>query len=184
RFHMAAKKAKLKAHIGAEVTCNVSNPHIACNVSVGNATRIATRHKTLQATSLQNASDEFRLPVLISSRAGYQNLCRMITKVKLRSKKNEGAVYEEELSQHAKGLICLTGGDDGPLAHALRSGGIEAARRSVELLIHIFGSKNVYIELQRHFHHEKEMRNRAAIEIARSLRLPLLSTNGVRYVNQ
>jgi len=34
RFHMAAKKAKLKAHIGAEVTCNVSNPHIACNVSV------------------------------------------------------------------------------------------------------------------------------------------------------
>src|SRR5258708_23091994 len=118
RFHMAAKKAKLKAHIGAAVTCNVSHPPIACNVSVGNATRIATRHKTLQATSLQNASDEFRLPVLISSRAGYQNLCRMITKMKLRSKKNEGAVYEEELSQHAKGLICLTGGDDGPLAHA------------------------------------------------------------------
>ena len=181
RFHMAAKKAKLKAHIGAEVTCNFSPPHIACNVSVGNATHIATRHKTLQATSLQNASDEFRLPVLISSRAGYQNLCRMITKVKLRSKKNEGAVYEEELSQHAKGLICLTGGDDGPLAHALRNGGIEAARNSVERLINIFGRQNVYIELQRHFCREQELRNRAAIEIAVSLKLPLLATNGVRY---
>src|SRR5438874_5979071 len=181
RFHMAAKKAKLKAHIGAEVTCNFSHSHIACNVSVGNATHIATRHKALQATSLQNASDEFRLPVLISSRAGYKNLCRMITKMKLRSKKNEGAVYEEELSQHAKGLICLTGGDDGPLAHALRNGGIEAARNSVERLINIFGRQNVYIELQRHFCREQELRNRAAIEIAVSLKLPLLATNGVRY---
>src|SRR5438874_6830290 len=181
RFHMAAKKAKLKAHIGAEVTCNFSHSHIACNVSVGNATHIATRHKALQATSLQNASDEFRLPVLISSRAGYKNLCRMITKMKLRSKKNEGAVYEEELSQHAKGLICLTGGDDGPLAHALRNGGIEAARNSVERLINILGRQNVYIELQRHFCREQELRNRAAIEIAVSLKLPLLATNGVRY---
>src|SRR5436190_23972088 len=179
RFHMAAKKAKLKAHIGAEVACSFSHPHIACNV--GNATHIATRHKTFQATSLQNASDEFRLPVLISSRAGYQNLCRMITKVKLRSKKNEGAVYGEELSQHAKGLICLTGGDDGPLAHALRNGGIDEARRSVERLTQLFGHENVYVELQRHFRREQELRNRAAVEIARSLRLPLLATNGVRY---
>jgi error-prone DNA polymerase len=181
RFHVAAKKAKLKAHIGAEVTCNLSRPDIACDVSVGNARHLATRHKTLQATSLQNASDEFRLPVLISSRAGYQNLCRMITKMKLRSKKDEGAVYEEELSQHAEGLICLTGDDDGPLAHALRNGGIEAARNSVERLINIFGTQNVYIELQRHFCREQEVRNRAAIEIADSLKLPLLATNGVRY---
>src|SRR5205823_11903424 len=123
-------------------------------------------------------------PVLISSRAGYQNLCRMITKMKLRSKKNEGAVYEEELSQHAKGLICLTGGGDGPLAHALRNGGIEAARNSIERLINIFGRQNVYVELQRHFRREQELRNRAAIEIAESLKLPLLATNGVRYATK
>jgi error-prone DNA polymerase len=37
------------------------------------------------------------------------------------------------------------------------------------------------MELQRHFHREQEVRNRAAIEIARSLHLPLLATNGVCY---
>ena len=52
---------------------------------------------------------------------------------------------------------------------------------SVECLTDIFGRGNVYVELQRHFHREQEARNRAAIEIARSLQLPLLATNGVCY---
>ena len=123
----------------------------------------------------------FRLPLLVSSRAGYQNLCRLITKMKLRAKKGEGAVSAEELQEHAEGLICLTGGAEGPLAAALQQGGLDEARRQVDQLIGIFGPKNVYVELQRHFHREEESRNRAAIDIARSLNLPLLATNGVCY---
>src|SRR5438445_1811829 len=157
RFYMAAKKAKIKAHIGTDIKCDFS----------------PRKHR-----------GEFRLPLLVSSRTGYQNLCRLITKMKLRAPKNEGAVREEELLEHAEGLICLTGGDDGPLACALTHGGIEEAQRSVERLIHIFGRVNVCIELQRHFDREQEMRNRAAIEIARSLQLPLLATNGVRYATK
>ncbi len=51
----------------------------------------------------------------------------------------------------------------------------------MECLTSLFGRGNVYVELQRHFHREQEARNRAAIEIARSLQLPLLATNGVCY---
>src|SRR5207249_1191094 len=122
-----------------------------------------------------------RLPLLVSSRTGYQNLCRPITKMKLRAKKDEGAVREEELQEHAAGLICLTGADDGPLASAFARGGTEEAHHSVEHLTRIVGRENVYVELQRHFHREQEARNRAAIEIARALKLPLLATNGVNY---
>src|SRR5271169_58807 len=150
RFHLAAKKIGIKAHIGAEVT--------ACLLR-----------------------SKVRLPLLVSSRAGYQNLCRLITKMKLRAKKGEGAVQKGELEEHADGLICLTGGADGPLAAALRQGSIEAARKQIEQLIGMFGRGNVYIELQRHFHREEETRNRAAVAIARSLNLPLLATNGICY---
>jgi error-prone DNA polymerase len=150
RFHLAAKKFKLKAHIGAEVT--------ACLLR-----------------------SKFRLPLLVSSRTGYQNLCRLITKMKLRAKKGEGAVQKDELEEHAQGLVCLTGGADGPLAAALQHGGSDEARKRVEQLVGIFGRGNVFIELQRHFHREEETRNRAAIAIARSLNLPLLATNGVCY---
>jgi error-prone DNA polymerase len=151
RFHMAANKIGIKAHIGAEVTADFCS------------------------------SQKFRLPLLVSSRTGYQNLCRLITKMKLRAKKGGGAVQKEELEEHAYGLICLTGGADGPLATALLNGGMEEARQQIEQLISLFGRGNVYIELQRHFHREEETRNRAAIAIARSLNLPLLATNGVCY---
>jgi error-prone DNA polymerase len=170
RFHLAAKKAKIKAHIGAEVSVNFFSSR-----------RQGGTEKTNQQSTITNLRGEFRLPLLISSRSGYQNLCRLITKMKLRAKKGEGAVCADELQEHASGLICLTGGAEGPLAAALRQGGIDEARRRVDQLAGIFGPGNVYVELQRHFQREEESRNRAAIDIAHSLNLPLLATNGVCY---
>jgi error-prone DNA polymerase len=204
RFHLAAKKAKLKAHIGAEVTCGSLHPVITCSssphsvilsgVSASRSEALAESKDPYPRQSAKGIgiprfarNDDafclpaFHLPLLVSSRAGYQNLCRLITKMKMRAKKNEGAVFTEELEEHAAGLICLTGGAEGPLAAALQQGGMDEARRQVEQLIAIFGHKNVYVELQRHYLREEESRNRAAISIARSLNLPLLATNGVCY---
>jgi error-prone DNA polymerase len=211
RFHLAAQKTKIKAHIGAEVSCGFLFPAISysssvipCNsfppviLSGASASRsealaeskdLYTRNAVTGKQIPRFARNDkfagndksFRLPLLVSTRAGYQNLCRLITKMKLRAKKGEGAVTSEELEEHADGLICLTGGTEGPLAAALQQGGIDEARRQVDRLIAIFGHKNVYVELQRHFQREEESRNRAAIDIARSLNLPLLATNGVCY---
>ncbi|HTU40912.1 MAG TPA: error-prone DNA polymerase [Candidatus Aquilonibacter sp.] len=170
RFHMAADKIGIKAHIGAEVTCAAFSQESVIS-------KIGDRQSAIGNSS-------FRLPLLVSSRAAYQNLCRVITKMKLRAKKGEGAVLPKELEEHANGLICLTGGSDGPLAAALQHGGIEAARKQIEQLAGIFGRGNVYIELQRHFHREEESRNRAAVDIATALNLPLLATNGVCYATE
>src|ERR1017187_10518913 len=194
RFYMAAKKAVIKAHIGAEVKCDFSpqrhrgtEKHGCGNKLLKDPKDPISRAKTIDQEVFSVSPclrGEFRIPLLASSRAGYQNLCRLITKMKLRAHKDEGAVHEEELQEYSEGLICLTGGNDGVFPHALKQGGIEEARRAVERLTHIFGRANVYVELQRHFHREQELRNRAAIEIARSLRLPLLAANGVRYANK
>ena len=197
RFHMAAKQAKIKAHIGAEVTCELFSPqkYPSTSLRTGSDTENVSNHRFIitknqldpQQSKAKDSSvplclrGEFRLPLLVSSRIGYQNLCRLITKMKLRSAKGEGAVQEEGLKEHAAGLICLTGDDDGPLAFALAHGGMEEARSCVDRLINIFGRENVYVELQRHFHRDQEARNHAAIEIAHSLQLPSLATNGVCY---
>jgi len=185
RFHLAADKAKIKAHIGAEVSANLFSPRSHGDTEKNirhRSSRISTdsiNNKTFSVT--QCLRGEFRIPLLVASRAGYQNLCRLITKMKLRAKKGEGAVTAQELEEHAEGLICLTGGDEGPLAAALKQGGIDEAKTQLDQLIGIFGPKNVYVELQRHFHREEESRNRAAIDLARSFNLPLLTTNGVNY---
>ena len=176
-FSSSLQKAKIKAHIGAEVTFQPAKLS-DCRFQIEDLHPRKTSSICNLKSKLYNP---FRLPLLVASRAGYQNLCRLITKMKLRAKKGEGAVLAEELQEHASGLICLTGGAEGPLAAALQQGGIDEARRQVDQLVGIFGPKNVYVELQRHFQREEESRNRAAIDIAQSLHLPLLATNGVCY---
>jgi error-prone DNA polymerase len=173
RFHLAAKKLGIKAHIGAEITLALEQSnasHITHHES-----RIANHGSRITAT----------LPLLVENRAGYQNLCRLITLMKLRAPKHakpgEIAASLDELAEHAEGLICLTGGDDGPLAHALASEDLREAIAISERLVDIFGRGNVYAELQRHFNREEEARNQRVIDIARRLRLPLLATNGVCY---
>jgi error-prone DNA polymerase len=107
-------------------------------------------------------------PLLAESRTGYQNLCRLITSMKLRAPKGEAAASDDELMQFSEGLVCLTG--EGP-----------PLRARFEKRVGIFGKRNVYAELQRHFHRDEEARNQAVIELARSLQLPLLATNGTRH---
>ncbi len=153
RFHLSAKSNGLRSHVGAEL-------------SVGD----------------KPASISSHYPLLVENRVGYQNLCRLITKTKLRTSKNKPSMAAlAELEEHAKGLVCLTGDEDGPLAHALKSGGKREGRRLLDRLTSIFGRNNIYVELQRHFRPEQEYRNHAAIDLARELGLPLLASNGVLY---
>ena len=123
----------------------------------------------------------WRYPLLVESRAGYQNLCRIITRMKQTARKGEGCVPPAYFHNAADGLVCLTGGDEGPLAYALAHGGHAGALKMTETLCHTFGQGNVYVELQRHGCRAEELRNQVAVEIAAKLRLPLLATNGVCY---
>jgi len=175
RFHLAAKKHEIKAHIGAEITLALQPNH---------GSRI-----TDQESRITDQAVTATLPLLVETRAGYQNLCRLITLMKLRAPKHakpgEVAATFDELAAHAEGLICLTGAGDGPLARALRSGPneVDEATAITERLVDIFGKHNVYAELQRHFNREEESRNQAVVEIARRTGLPLLATNGVCYAS-
>ncbi len=210
RFHMAAKKAGVRAHVGAELTVknlpqrhrdaeDFKSGHGFPRIHTDQESKIKNAASTRAAdstplslgmTNFSSASPRLcgaisRLPLLVATRAGYQNLCRLVTRMKTRGPKDAApetiAATENDLREHASGLICLTGGGDGPVATALAQGGIEEGRRALERLIEIFGSANVYVELQRHFLREEEARNRAATEIARALGLPIVATNGVRH---
>jgi error-prone DNA polymerase len=79
RFHMAAQKTGIRAHVGTEL-------------------------------SITEESGTVNYPLLCESQVGYQNLCRLITRTKLRvSKHSASSAQLSELEEHAAGLICLTG---------------------------------------------------------------------------
>ena len=72
--------------------------------------------------------DGSRLPLLIEDGEGYRNLCRLLTRIKMRAPKGEGTAGWEDIEEHVGGLVCLTGGPHGPVAHRLERDGHEAAR--------------------------------------------------------
>ncbi len=158
RFHLAAKKLGIRALIGAEVA----------------------------------STDGSRYTLLAENRNGYQNLCRLITRTKLRDgkpgKPENPMATTDDFAEFAGGLVCLTGGEEGPLARIFSEhngpSATEAARRQLAQLTNIFGKKNVFVELQRHHRRKQEVRNQALVEIARDLRLSLLATNGVSHATQ
>ncbi len=130
-----------------------------------------------------SCTDGARYPLLVATRTGYQNLCRMLSRMKLRTPKHpkpgqEAAVTREELAEFAEGLICLSGAEEGPLPLGLRR---KEGREAVERLQNIFGKQNIYLELQRTFHRDQEVHNQAVIELARAMGVPLLATNGACY---
>src|SRR5262245_7101649 len=59
------------------------------------------------------------LPVLVETRVGYHNLCRLLTRAHLRAPKSESAVRWDELAALAEGLLALTGDEEGPLYRSL-----------------------------------------------------------------
>src|SRR5690242_12915439 len=51
--------------------------------------------------------DGSMLPVLVENRAGYKNLCELLTQAHLRSEKGKCAVRWDELPEFADGLVAL-----------------------------------------------------------------------------
>src|SRR3954454_6171969 len=128
RFHLAAKKAGVRAHIGSEITC----------------------------------TNGLSYPLLAASREGNRNLCRLVTRMKLRAPKGEGAATLDELEEFSRGLICLTAHPD-------------------ERLLDIYGKHGLCAEVQRHQNREEEAHNQATIARARRLGIPIVATNHPAY---
>ncbi len=169
RLYTKAQKLGLRSHIGAEISVD--------------AFGIQVQPPSWQPHSMPSRS--VRLSLLCESQLGYKNLSLLISGYKLAQRtKGDGIASFRKVQQHAEGLVCLTGGDEGPLAAALNGGGMDAARKTMHQLVSTFGPKNVYVELQRHSICEQEARNQAAIALAREFHLPLLATNGVNMATE
>src|SRR5262247_1557385 len=125
--------------------------------------------------------DGARLPLLVEDREGYQNLSRLITLMKMRAPKGEGALDLDEIAPYATGLVCLTGGARGPLARLVTPGRPRAARAYLDRLAGIFGASNCFIEIQRHFDRSEESALQTLVHLARDARLPIVATNQPLY---
>ncbi|MBL9054081.1 MAG: DNA polymerase III subunit alpha [Tabrizicola sp.] len=135
-----------------------------------------------------------RLPapvvLLAQNEAGYMNLMRLNTLLYIdgvmTGPANLPQVTLDELAQHAEGLICLTGGPEGPLGRFHATGQQAKARAVLERLAAIYPNR-LYVELQRHpgpggaLSETEALAERGAIDLAYELGLPIVATNDVYF---
>jgi error-prone DNA polymerase len=112
--------------------------------------------------------------LLVRDRAGYANLCRLLTRGRLRSEKGESAVSWNEVCGHAAGLIALWGGDQSLIVSEGEPDEIAGQLRDAF-------TDTIYGMITRHrraeeLAHEKRLRERA-----KRHGFPLVAANEVLY---
>lgn len=157
KFYKECKKQGIKAIIGCEIYV------------VGDLTsRIPSEHRA-------------HLILLAKDNEGYTNLCKINSKAWTDGFYYKPRVDYSFLSEHCKGLICLSGCLAGHIPQLLMQGMYDEAKKYAVNLKNIFGD-NFYIELQDHNMPEQKEVNPKLIQIAKELGIELVATNDVHYI--
>ncbi|WP_417728295.1 DNA polymerase III subunit alpha [Roseovarius sp.] len=125
------------------------------------------------------------LVLLAQNARGYENLMKVNSCLYLRGDGSLPHATVEELERHSEGVICLTGGPDGPVGRLLQSGQRPAAETLMQRLAQAFGDR-LYVELQRHpgeggAPEAERLTERGLVEMAYAMDLPLVATNDVYF---
>ena len=155
QFYRAAKAAGIKAMVGAELT-------------IGPPARATSSELRSWAPA------PWCLPVLVASQEGYRNLCRVVTRAKLKAPKGESHLTLEDFRGQTGGLIALAG-------RQVLQAGRHGVGGLVGRLVEVFGRQNVCLEVQRHFRRDEQSELQSLIDLAAAFRVPVVATNGVRF---
>src|SRR5206468_914988 len=163
--------------IGAELT--IANHATFTNQNSHRGTEFTEiqNPKTLGAFGVsvakRNSEGCWKLPVLVEAQDGYKNLCRLVTRMKMRAAKGEGALALDEFEGYTAGLVALAGR---PILDASRYG----VGGLLDRVVGLFGRRHVCVELQRHLLRDEEAANVSLESLARAFGVPVIATNDVR----
>jgi error-prone DNA polymerase len=120
------------------------------------------------------------LSLLAKDRQGYRNLCRLITAAHA-SERNNPALPPGLLSEHARGLIALSGCPAGELSQMVTQEHFQEARSLINRYMAWFGRDNYYIELQHNLVYGDAERNRELVKLARETGAGVVAAGNVHY---
>ena len=118
--------------------------------------------------------DGSTIVLLAATRGGYRNLCRLISKGRLRSPKGRSSVSWKEVCGHAAGVLALWGGE-----RSLLSGNIEPLRPLLDLR-EAFGDR-LYAMAVRHRRADEVVREMRLRRRAARYDIPVVAASEVLY---
>ena len=124
---------------------------------------------------------------LAQNTRGYENLMKLNTCLYIDKKGQLPHLTIEEIRPHSDGLICLTGGAEGPVGQLICTSQLAAAKALLMSFAEIFKNR-LYVELQRHpmdggLPAAERTSEPVFIDFAYDLGLPIVATNNVFFKN-
>ena len=125
-----------------------------------------------------------RLLLLVKNAVGYRQLCELLSQAWLANQyRGRGEIRTEWLEAlEPGGLIVLSGGQFGDIAHAIDNGNIAAAEQNATRWAKIFPG-HFYVEVQRAGQPNMEPQVRHSAAIAARLGLPVVATHPIQFVS-
>ena len=127
--------------------------------------------------------------LLAKNKVGYQNLMKLSTIGYLERDHSDPFIEFADLDIYGEGLICLSGGVQGPIGQTLLLSGSDSIEPLTSRFIQIFGDR-FYIEIQRHPTQgelqtldEKETEPKF-LDLALNKNIPIVATNDVYFPDE
>lgn len=123
------------------------------------------------------------LTVLAKNKEGYRNLTKLATLASLEGFYSRPRIDKEILEKYHKGLVVLSGCLQGEISRTILKKDFKKAKKTAEWYKEVFGD-DFYLEIQDLGIAEQKEVNPKLIELAKELRIKLVATNDVHYVNK
>lgn len=107
-----------------------------------------------------------KLVLIARSKRGYVSLSRLVTDCHLEEPRLHPLGSWDRLERHTRDVLCLTGGDTGPLDQLVVRRQFREARRLLDRLIGLYGRDNVFVEVERSFLPWQRAVESALVELA------------------
>lgn len=162
-FYRAAKKEGIKPIIGCEVYT-------------------ARRSRFDKVPEIDGESGH--LILLCRNEEGYKNLIKLVSESYISGYYYKPRIDMKLLRQHGDGLIALSACLAGDIPRRLLVNDETGAIERINEYIEIFGEENFYLEIQDHGIPDQKKVNLKILELAKLLRVGVVATNDVHYVNK
>ncbi|MCV6602889.1 MAG: DNA polymerase III subunit alpha [Cohaesibacter sp.] len=147
-------------------------PILGCQVDVDfcDAAQAETANTKLPSMLFIGMSDQ-----------GWSNLVRLVSRSFLTSHDDaDPHVTIEDVRDYSEGVICLTGGGNGPIDGPLVHHHTNNAAQRLSLLKEMFGDR-LYVELMRHGLPDEHIVEPQLLDLAYDMDIPLVATNDVYF---
>lgn len=120
--------------------------------------------------------------VLCENARGYRELCQLLTACHREEPRQHPLCTWERLGRYREGLLCLTGGERGPLNLAIKRQ--QDPSDALENLLRIFGTERLWVEVERSFLPWEIRVNKGLQDLARAHGLRCVAGGAAHYARR